>query len=114
MNLIQRIMLKDKIQACLAQKCAELTKQSEQIINEEVEKRKHMEQSKTPYSSSKEDYMKNRYFNLERSLIVEEAEHCISACQRPAEIIKRVLGQNFKEIQDNIQLCCRDCEKLDT
>ena len=38
----------------------------------------------------------------------------MSDCQRPMEVIKRVLGQNFGEVQSNIQACTRDCEKINT
>ncbi|CDW75620.1 UNKNOWN [Stylonychia lemnae] len=111
-NLMNKLSLKQRIEQCMTQKCLELSKQSEEIINEEITKRKEQEAQNPSYTLDKAHYLSTRYFSLDRSLTVERAETCLNECQRPSEIIKRVLTQNFKEVQENIQHCCKDCEVI--
>ena len=107
-NLISAIRLKERISNCLAERCAAMTQAAEQVSEAEREKRAAL--GKAAFEDY-QAYREARYFGLARALVVEEADLCVLTCQRPAQVAKRVLSQNFQELQENIQQCAAKFER---
>ena len=64
------------------------------------------------YKLDKDEYFKEKYASLESILIVNEAEECLRRCNKPKEIVSSAFEKNLSELQSNVQLCYRDCEKF--
>ena len=64
------------------------------------------------YKLDKDEYFQEKYASLESILIVNEAEECLRRCNKPKEIVSSAFEKNLGELQSNVQLCYRDCEKF--
>ena len=66
---------------------------------------------KQSYTLDLDEYMSSRVSSLEDAMIIEKANSCVSLCQKPAEIVKKVISENFNYLQNNIQSCVNSCDK---
>ncbi len=93
----------------MGNKCQEQLDLAHKTMEHEEEKRKSHSQENS-YTMDKTVFFLGHYTSVESALIVEEGESCIANCKRPAEIFKRIIQQNFGEVQQNIQGCTGGCE----
>eukprot|EP00347_Sterkiella_histriomuscorum_P007465 403348811 len=115
-GIIEITHLKERTDDCMMKKCSELQRalEKETQEQEQMDIRAKEMQAKGEFIKNAQQYLSERYFSLNRALAVEQANSCIEECQRPQMLIKRQLTHHFQEIQQNIQACCRTCEKVDT
>ena len=69
-------------------KCLDLTKQAESVMKDEEPRRNEAAHS---FTLKQDDYFKSRYTSLDNALLIERTQTCLTECQRPADILKRVL-----------------------
>ena len=64
----------------------------------------------TPFTMDSEEYMRTRFVSVEEAVAFEKAAVCMQQCQLPVDIVKRIMGSNFKEIENNIKSCVKHCQ----
>ena len=61
-------------------------------------------------TSTNQQFVDNKLTNLDDAVSFEKAAQCMEQCQLPLDIVKRIMQNNIREVQDNLQNCIKDCK----
>lgn len=101
-NIVARLQLKERMDACMQSKCSALNGKAEQIINAENKKR---QAQKGRFVTTQQEFMDHRYSSVDSVVTVLEAEECIRKCMWGKDIMQKTFEQNFQEFKMNTHQC---------